>query len=100
MRAQRGVRTGSANYEDKKITLVEWPKIIKEGWALKDLIGDSSDLFDEYLDLDDTERIEVNNYFKDRFDVDDYALEEIIEKAWDVAFMVDDLVRKIIAYRK
>lgn len=77
--------------DDGKIKGFEYFKIAFTLPDLYPVIKNISVIIDEFEDLDDTEYVEVCEYFKKEFDIPNDEVEEKIEKAFDFIISIADL---------
>lgn len=76
----------------KKVT---WGEVLGSALLLKDvpsLIKAIPELKAEFLDLDETEKQELKDYVKVELDLEDDAVEKMIEKAWNTLVSLSSLI--------
>ena len=76
-----GQQAAKAN-EDGKITALEWIGIGIKALKIWDIYKNGKQAYQEFLDLDEQERIELSEYFNAEFDIKNDNLEAIIEGAF------------------
>ena len=86
--------------DDNRISFMEMMKILKKMFALRDVISDANELYNEYTDLEDDEYEQIKQYLKNKFTIHDYELEELVEDVFDNLINIDCLIHKIIEYKK
>ena len=69
--------------EDKKVNFFEAIAIAKNSIGLWGVVKDFPNIKAEFLDLDGDEKQELIEYFADELDLDNDAVEVIIEKCFD-----------------
>ena len=69
--------------EDKKINFFEAISIAKNSIGLWGVVKDFSNIKEEFLDLDDDEKDELIEFFAEELDLENDAVEIIIEKCFD-----------------
>lgn len=64
------------------------------------VIKDGKDAWMQFNDLDDAERDEVLTFIKDKFDLDDDEVEDVVETGLDLIFSAGEFVGKLKALKE
>jgi hypothetical protein len=81
---------------DGHVNVRDAPLFLDDVIKIPGVIKAAPKAYDEYLDLDDTEKAEIRVWFKDEFDCPDDKVEELIEAAFDAAIVASELIASII----
>lgn len=82
-----------AKEDDGKVKgAAEFIQIAMNGLKLPKLIASGKDIKNEYLDLSDAERAELNSWFAAEFDIANDKVEGYIERAFGLALAITDLI--------
>lgn len=94
--AEIAVKIESKN-EDGKVTLMEaFSVAIGNFNSIVSVIKNASYLKKEYLDYTDEERAEIQEYLKEELDLEDDVVEVLIEKTFNVAIDLADLIESYL----
>lgn len=90
----------TVSLEDKKVTLLDAPNFLKPLRSAVPAFGGLQNVKNELLDLDQNEKAQLEAIVKERFDLKDDHLEEIVERAITWALETYLLATDIGQYRK
>jgi len=88
-----GMKIEDALLDDGKITTKELLLFVPLLTKVPALIRSVGDLKNEFVDLTDEERKELNAYIAETLDLDNDTIEEYVETAFTFLFAMSDLVK-------
>jgi hypothetical protein len=77
----------------KKITITEVIGSIGLITKIPALIRYAPEAYREWLELDDSETVELKAFFADRFDLNNDKVEDAVEAAWNIVLSIGELIR-------
>jgi len=81
--------------DDGKLSLVEGITLVPKLTKLPQIIADFESIKNEFLDLDEIEKAEINQFIKDELDLVNDKVEDLIESVFDLGLAVASVVDKV-----
>ena len=86
----------AARMEDGKFTWVELIGFVPTLWSIKDIFTNAKIIWLQIKDLDDAEKIEINEFVKANVELEDEGLEVKIEKSFAWLIATGDLILEFV----
>jgi hypothetical protein len=77
----------------KKITITEIIGSIGLITKIPALIREAPEAYSEWLELDDTETVELKAFFADKFNLNNEKAEDAVEAAWGIVLSIGELIK-------
>jgi hypothetical protein len=78
----------------KKVTIGEIIGSIGLATKIPGLIAEADEVYKEFLDLNDTEVMELKTYFAEKFDIPNDTIEADIEDVWEIVLRTGKIVKR------
>lgn len=83
-----------AKSDDGKISTWEWMGIGIKSLGFIKVVTGAKDILKEYKDLDESEKDELNNWFREEFDIENDDIESLIEEFFKTLLELESLFNK------